>query len=71
MAVILQKLQTSQEVDDVNRFISTLGHITDWRIYNRFILQTLGTAAQGGFCRHKHVWDWKERNGDRDATRGK
>lgn len=71
MAVILQKLQTSQEVDDVYRFISTLGHIADWSTYSRFILQMLGTAAQGGFCRHKHVCDWKERDRDRDATRGK
>lgn len=66
MAFILQKLQTSQEVDDVYRFISALGHITVIGEHSKLMLH-----AQDGFCRHKHVRDRKERDGDRDATRGK
>lgn len=53
-----KKLQTSQEVDDVYRFISALGHIK-WLEYTQ---QIHATAAQGGFCRHKHVCVRKERD---------
>lgn len=41
MAFILQKLQTSQEVDHVYRFISALGHITVIGAHSKFMLQLL------------------------------